>query len=66
MQDRPAEGVPRLNVGHSVQKLLGLRALVEVVGPGSLPRTDFKARRVIDDRAVFQDLNAQIREGSSR
>ncbi len=56
----------RTLVGHSVQKLLGLRALVEVVGPGSLPRTDFKARRVIDDRAVFQDLNAQIREGSSR
>jgi phenylacetate-CoA ligase len=52
-------------VERSVQKLLGLRALVEVVEPGSLPRTDFKARRVIDDRAVFQDMHAQIREGSA-
>jgi len=52
-------------VERRIQKLLGLRALVEVVQPGSLPRTDFKARRVIDDRAVFQGMHAQIRGGSS-
>jgi phenylacetate-CoA ligase len=51
----------RTLVERRVQKLLGLRALVEVVEPQSLPRTDFKARRVIDDRAVFQDMHAHIR-----
>jgi phenylacetate-CoA ligase len=33
---------------------------VEIVAPGSLPRTDFKARRVIDDRSVFREMRAQI------
>ena len=28
--------------------------------PGTFPRTDFKARRVIDDREVFRDLNARL------
>ena len=43
-----------------LQKMLGLRAKVEVVAPGTFPRTDFKARRVIDDREVFRDMNARI------
>ena len=29
--------------------------------PGTFPRTDFKARRVIDDREVFRDMNARLR-----
>jgi phenylacetate-CoA ligase len=37
-----------------MQKMLGLRTVVDMVAPGSLPRTDFKARRVVDDRAVFR------------
>jgi phenylacetate-CoA ligase len=40
--------------------MLGLRARVEVVAPGTFPRTDFKARRVIDDREVFRELNARL------
>ena len=28
--------------------------------PGTFPRTDFKARRVIDDREVFRELNARL------
>ena len=28
--------------------------------PASIPRTDFKARRVIDDREVFREMHAQI------
>ena len=40
--------------------MLGLRAKVEVVAPGTFPRTDFKARRVIDDRDVFRELNARL------
>jgi phenylacetate-CoA ligase len=37
-----------------------VRARVEIVAPGALPRTDFKARRVIDDREVFRTMRAQI------
>ncbi len=48
------------DASHRIQKTLGLRTKAEIVPKGSLPRTDFKARRVIDDRAVFRDLNAQI------
>ena len=42
----------------SLRKVLGVRARVEVVAPGTFPRTDFKARRVIDDRALFRDMAA--------
>ncbi len=51
-------------VAHKLQKVLGLRTRVEIVGPNSIPRTDFKARRVIDDRAVFRDMQQQI-EGAN-
>jgi phenylacetate-CoA ligase len=40
--------------------VLGLRAKVEVVPPGTFPRTDFKARRVVDDREVFREMNARL------
>jgi len=51
----------RTDVSRRIQKVLGLRAKAEIVAKGTLPRTDFKARRVIDDRAVFRDMNAQIK-----
>ena len=47
----------------SLQKLLGVRAGVEVVPPGTFPRTDFKARRVVDDRDLFRTLNANLEAG---
>jgi phenylacetate-CoA ligase len=50
----------RSDVSARLQKLLGLRTKAEIVAKGTLPRTDFKARRVIDDRAVFRDMHAQI------
>jgi len=50
----------RSEVERKLQKVLGLRTLVEIVAPNSIPRTDFKARRVIDDRAVFRDMHKQI------
>lgn len=46
---------------HRLQKMLGLRSKLEVVAPGTFPRTDFKARRVIDDREVFRDMNARLK-----
>lgn len=51
----------RSDVSNRIQKLLGLRTKAEIVAKGSLPRTDFKARRVIDDRAVFRDMNNEIK-----
>jgi phenylacetate-CoA ligase len=49
-----------VDVESKMQTMLGLRTLVEVAKPNSIPRTDFKARRVIDDRQVFRDMHAQI------
>ena len=58
------EGAARFcaEVERKLQKVLGLRTGVEIVEPGSIPRTDFKARRVIDDRAVFHQMQTQLDE----
>ncbi|WP_342111926.1 phenylacetate--CoA ligase family protein [Methylobacterium sp. SI9] len=57
----------RRDTCHRLQKMLGLRAQAEILAPNTLPRTDFKARRVIDDRAVFRDMHAQIADqGAAR
>jgi phenylacetate-CoA ligase len=53
----------REEAARRLQKMLGLRAKIEVVAPGTFPRTDFKARRVVDDRDVFRDLNARLEQG---
>ena len=45
---------------RELARMLGLRARVEVVRPGTFARTDFKARRVIDDREVFREMNARL------
>jgi len=37
-----------------IRTRLGLRPILELVPQGSLPRTEFKARRVIDDRDVYR------------
>ncbi len=60
LSDAAAIGKLHDDVSHTVQKLLGLRTKAEIVPKGTLPRTDFKARRVVDDRAVFRDMYAQI------
>ena len=46
-----------------LSKMLGLRSKLDVVAPGTFPRTDFKARRVIDDRDVFREMNARLAAG---
>jgi phenylacetate-CoA ligase len=50
----------RVKLGRTMQTLLGIRAVIEIAQPRSLPRTDFKARRVIDDRAVFREMYARL------
>jgi phenylacetate-CoA ligase len=49
-------------VATHLQKLLGLRAVVEIVAANSIERTDFKARRVIDDRDVLREMRARLDE----
>ncbi|MDP2640543.1 MAG: phenylacetate--CoA ligase family protein [Betaproteobacteria bacterium] len=46
--------------GQRLQKVLGLRAVIEIVPPGTFPRTDFKARRVVDDREVFRQMREKL------
>jgi phenylacetate-CoA ligase len=33
---------------------LGVHPIVEIVPQGTMPRTEFKARRVIDDRDLYR------------
>ncbi len=47
-------------LARGLSKVLGLRARVEVVSPRTFPRTEHKARRVIDDRDLFQSLQAKL------
>ena len=50
----------RDEAARRMQKMLGLRSRIEIVAPGTFPRTDFKARRVVDDREVFREMNARV------
>jgi phenylacetate-CoA ligase len=47
-------------IARDLNKVLGLRARVEMVAPHGFPRTDFKARRVIDDRDLFRSLRSRL------
>jgi phenylacetate-CoA ligase len=52
----------RVRVAGELQRVLGIRAMVRIAEMQSIPRTDFKARRVIDDRAVFRDFAQKLLE----
>ena len=59
---RGAEAIKgfRGEVERKLSNLLALRTVVEIVAPNTIARTDFKARRVIDDRKVLADMHAQL------
>jgi phenylacetate-CoA ligase len=44
-------------VAGRLRATLGIRAIVQLEPPGSLPRTEFKARRVVDDRELYRELS---------
>jgi phenylacetate-CoA ligase len=44
----------RTRAEAGLRRVLGVGAKVQVVAPGTLERTEFKARRVIDDREVLK------------
>ena len=52
-----AQAALRARAEAELRTVLGVRARVEVVGAGVLERTEFKARRVIDDRDLFRSLS---------
>ncbi|HEY4137754.1 MAG TPA: AMP-binding protein [Casimicrobiaceae bacterium] len=61
--DEAAFASPQVMRNEAIGRLhraLALRAKVEIVAPATFPRTDFKARRVIDDREVFREMHARL------
>jgi len=52
--DADERGLTRL-AAERLQSVLGVRARVIVVGAGTLERTEFKARRVIDSREMLRE-----------
>lgn len=50
----------RRRTEDKLRTVLGVRARAEVVAAGVIPRTDFKARRVIDDRDLFRSLQQTL------
>lgn len=53
-----AEDVWAKRVGEDLRTVLGVGAKVLTVTPNTFDRTDFKARRVVDDRKLFQSFGA--------
>ncbi len=56
----PSHGTPerlealRTTMRDRLRARLGVRPVIELLPQGTLPRTEFKARRVIDDRELYQ------------
>jgi len=38
-----------------------VRPVIELVPAGEIPRTEFKARRVIDDRDLYRERTSHVR-----
>ena len=52
----------RQKLHDELLRLCGIRSQLEVVPEHTIERTDFKARRVIDDREVFRDFGSKLTE----
>jgi phenylacetate-CoA ligase len=46
----------RRQMEERLKALIGVRAVVQLTPPGTLPRTEFKARRVMDNRELFEEF----------
>jgi len=53
------------SVATQLHNMIGLRSLIEIVAQNTHPRTDFKAKRVVDDRQAFAEMQARHLEVSS-
>ena len=43
----------KAKIGHSIERILGIRVLVKMLAPNSIPRSEGKAKHVIDKRGLF-------------
>jgi phenylacetate-CoA ligase len=48
-------------VERELRATLGVRPVLRVEPPGTLPRTEFKARRVVDNRDLYDQASAHAR-----
>ncbi len=56
-KDIHSEEVPQLKKKLEAElKARGLRAVIQILEPDSLERTEFKAKRIIDKRSLYDDL----------
>ena len=46
----------RAEMERKLRAVLGVRAKIQLLPPGQIPQTEFKARRVIDNRDLFKEL----------
>ena len=60
LPDAPGDAYPGLKKElERRMKTAGLRCMVRMMEPGSLERTEFKAKRVIDQRDLFDELTGK-------
>ncbi|MGH7301047.1 MAG: phenylacetate--CoA ligase family protein, partial [Candidatus Rokuibacteriota bacterium] len=52
--DRPRLDALRATMRERLRARLGVHPVLDLVPEGTLPRTEFKARRVIDDRDLYR------------
>ncbi len=55
-EDPPRREALAATMRERLRARLGVRPVVELVPEGTIPRTEFKARRVIDDRDLFRQF----------
>jgi phenylacetate-CoA ligase len=54
LTDGPRQAALRATMRERLRARLGVHPVIELVTYGSIPRSEFKARRVIDDRDVYR------------
>jgi phenylacetate-CoA ligase len=45
----------RERIAARLRSVIGIRPVVRLEAPGTLPRTEFKARRVVDNRRLYEE-----------
>jgi phenylacetate-CoA ligase len=55
-----AQAKLRATMAARLRARLGVGALVELLPEGTLPRSEFKARRVIDDRDLYRERTSNV------
>src|SRR6059036_830266 len=59
--DAPALEALRVRMRERLRARLGVHPIVEIVAQGTMSRTEFKARRVIDDRDLYRRALQEVR-----